>query len=121
MDTVDRPTEERRRDSRWNAGGTEARIAPKHNASLLNISRGGALIEHSHPVRPGTVLLLTLVVPYREISLRCQVIRSLEHRYEARSTEERDHFYRTRLQFLAVSEEYKELVDKYIDFLKDQK
>jgi hypothetical protein len=66
-------------------------------------------------------LLLTLVVPYREISLRCQVIRSLEHRYEARSTEERDHFYRTRLQFLAVSEEYKELVDKYIDFLKDQK
>ncbi len=117
MDTVDQPKEERRRDSRWNAGGTEARIAPKHKVSLLNISRGEALIEHSHPVRPGTVLHLTLSVPDREVSLRSQVIRSLEHRYEVRFTGERDHFYRTRLQFLAISEEYQGLLDKYIDSL----
>jgi len=118
MEAVEPPKRDRRCYFRWEVPWTEGRIAPHYEASLLNISEGGALIEHSHPVRPGTVLLLTLSVPDQEITLRCGVVRSSEHRFEVRVTGEREHTYRTALEFLGISEDSRVLLDKYIDLLR---
>ncbi len=120
MDTVGQPKEERRRDSRWNAGGTEARFAPKYKVSLLNISRGEALIEHSHPVRPGTQLFMTLLIHEQQVGLKCRVVRSQDYRYEVLPTGEHDHFYRTGLEFLGLSENSRGLIDEYISSMRDQ-
>lgn len=110
---------DRRCHFRWEATGTETSIGPHHEASLLNLSEGGVLMEHSHPVRPGTVLLLTLSVPGDQITLRCRVVRSSEHRYEVWPTGERQHVYRTGLEFLEIPEDSRVLLDKYIDLLRE--
>ncbi len=109
---------DRRCHFRWEVPGTKARIAPRYEAALLNISEGGALIEHSHPVRPETVLLLTFSVPDQQITLRCRVVRSSEYRYEVRLTGEREHTYRTAMEFLGIPEDSRVLLDKYIDSLR---
>jgi hypothetical protein len=108
---------DRRFHARWEVPGTETWIGPHYEASLLNISKGGALVEHSHRVRPGTVLLLTLSVPEHKITLRCRVVRSSEHRYEVRPTGEREHVYRTGLQFLGIPEDSLLLLEKYVGSL----
>ena len=121
MNAGEQPKEDKRRDSRWNAGGTEARIAPKHKVSLLNISRGGVLIEHSHVIRPGTNLFLSLLLPKQGTSLRCRVVRSREHGYEVLLTGEQHHVYRTALEFQALSEDSLRLIDEFIDSLRGQR
>lgn len=109
---------DRRCHFRWEVPGTEAVVGPYYEASVLNISAGGALIEHSHRIRPGTVLLLSLSVPEQKITLRCRVVRSAEHRYEVLPTGERGHLYRTGLKFLEIPEDSRILLDTYMDSLR---
>lgn len=108
-----------RRHPRWQVRNQlEGRIAPNHKASLLNISLGGALIEHPNLVRPETVLFLTLFILKREISLRCRVVRSLVYRYAHWPSGEQDLLYRTGLEFLALSETSQKVIDEYIGSLQ---
>lgn len=116
---VERPRGDRRRYLRWRVlGKSTGRIAPNHKASLLEISQGGALIEHANLIRPGTVSSLTLSASKQEISLRCRVVRSLVYRHAVWPTGEQDHVYRTGLEFLALSEDSQQLIDEYIEILR---
>lgn len=91
---------DRRRHPRWALRGRfPARTSPIHEATLLDISTGGALIEHVNLVRPGTVSFLTLLLQQQEVGLKCLVVRSVVHRYEIGPTGERDLIYRTGLEF----------------------
>ena len=46
---------ERRRHPRFVVGGkTKGRMTAIYDASLVDISLGGAMVEHAHIVRPGT-------------------------------------------------------------------
>lgn len=114
-------TGERRRHFRSQAWENKGRIAPNHKVSLLDLTRGGALIEHSHLVRPETRLFLTLFVNGGEVSLKCRVVRSLVRRYEVWPSGEKAHFYRTGLEFLAVSENSQRLLDIFIDTLSAER
>jgi len=78
-------------------------------------SGGGALIEHSNLVRLGTLSFLTLSIDGQEVSLRCRAVRSAIYRYELRPTGEREHVYRTGLEFSAVSEDARRLLDESLD------
>ena len=109
---------ERRCHFRWEVPATDAMIGPHYEAFLLNISESGAFLEHSHPVRPGSVLLLTVSVPEQEITLKCRVVRSSEYRYELRANGEREHVYRTGLEFLGIPEDSRVLLHKYMDSLR---
>lgn len=109
---------ERRCHFRWEVPGTEAVIGPHYEAFLLNISESGAFIEHSHPVRSGSVLFLTVSVPDQEITLKCRVVRSSEYRYEVLPNGEREHVYRTGLEFLGIPEDSRVLLEKYTDSLR---
>jgi hypothetical protein len=95
-----RAKRERRRHPRlFVARRVEAILAHLHVASLIDISAGGALIEHADPVRPGIASVLTLLVRGDRWGLNCRVVRSVVHRYQVGPTGERDLIYRTGLEF----------------------
>ncbi len=118
--SIEQANEDRRRHFRWRASGPDGWIAPSHKISLRDISRGGALIEHSHLVRSGTQLFMTLLVHEQQVGLKCRVVRSQDYRYEVLPTGEHGHFYRTGLEFLGLSENSRGLIDEYISSLRDQ-
>ncbi|NIO09052.1 MAG: hypothetical protein GTO40_13960 [Deltaproteobacteria bacterium] len=105
---------ERRCHLRWRVWGVHGRIAPDHEVSLLDISQGGGLIEHAHPVRPGTILFVTLSNHEQQTSVKCRVVRSVTQRYEVWPTGEQEHFYRTGLEFLVLSENSQWLINEII-------
>ncbi len=114
--------EDRRRSIRWAVEErTAGRITAIYDASLINISVSGALMEHSDLVRPGTLSVLTFVVRGQEVSVRCGVVRSAVHRTEVRTDGERDLIYRTALEFLDASEDSLRLLGEYLDSLRGQK
>lgn len=115
-------TEDRRRHLRCQVGKKlTGRITSNHDASVLDMSLGGALIEHSNLVRPGTLAFLTLSVDGHEVSLRCRVLRSAIYRYEVRFTGERVQVYRSGLEFSGLSEEAQRLLEKSIESLTRMK
>ena len=99
---------ERRRDPRWAVGvlgnRLAARITPIHEAILINISRGGALVEHSDPVPPGTISSLTLMLHEQEVGMKCRVVRTAAHQNKVVANGDRELIYRTGLEFLGALE-----------------
>jgi hypothetical protein len=77
-----------------------ARINYIYDAAVINISASGAMVEHMHHVRPGTVSFVTLLFHVKPVDLKCRVVRSVVHRYERGPTGERELIYRTGLQFV---------------------
>jgi hypothetical protein len=64
-------------------GIVRVRIRPGHDASLLNISCGGAAIDTAHRLLPGTVVELQLETLVRRASARGRVARCAVVRVEA--------------------------------------
>lgn len=96
---------DRRRRPRWLVGGQfVVQIGPFHEASLIDISEGGALVEHMSPVRPGSNSFLTLSIHRQKVGLKCQAVRSAAHRCHVGSNGERDVIYRTGLEFMGTLE-----------------
>jgi hypothetical protein len=109
----------KRRHRRWDLGGRlTGWIGATHEASFVNISLGGALIEHSNIMRPGTIAFLTLAFQGQEAGLKCRVVRSEVHRYAVNPTEDRHLVYRSGLEFLDASEASLHLIDKTIESAK---
>jgi hypothetical protein len=108
---VQRSWPERRRYLRYVIGG---RVTSIYDASVMDISLGGVLIEHFQIVRPGTVSYLIVRLREREVSLRCRVIRSVVHRLEATSEGERMLVYQSGLEFVDSSGEMQQLISDYI-------
>jgi hypothetical protein len=89
-------------------------VTAVHEASLLDISLGGALIAHTHVVRPGSISYLVLKLKGRDVSLRCRVIRSVVSRLEVESEGERAVIYHTGLEFIEPSDETQQMISNYI-------
>jgi hypothetical protein len=87
---------------------TKGRVAAVSDAVLLNISLGGALIEHAGVVRPGSPSSLELDLHGKRIRLRCRV---------ARSVGNRNH---TGLQFVEPSDETLQVIGDYIQSLSNE-
>ncbi|MFQ5931213.1 MAG: PilZ domain-containing protein [Nitrospiraceae bacterium] len=68
--------------------------------SVLNLSVGGALIEHAKIVRPGTILSLVLNLQRRETRVRCRVVWSAAHRAELQPNGQEELIYRTGVEFV---------------------
>ncbi len=109
----------RRRYRRWLVGGRlPTRVGGIPKVSLVDISLGGALVEHSNLIRPGTISFLILSFQRQEEVLKCRVVRSVGHRYEVWPSGERDLVYQTGLEFVNLSEASLKLIDKSIESLK---
>ena len=53
----------------------KASLRPGCPISIVNISRGGALVEGTQPMRPGTRVLLQIVIPSNAFGLSAVVVR----------------------------------------------
>lgn len=94
-----------------NDGG---RIGTAHEASVLNISLGGALVEHAYIVRPGTISSLVLNVPGRAMKLSCRIVRSSVHRLAVQPDGEGEVIYHTGLEFVDSSEEAHQIMSDFV-------
>jgi len=56
-------------------GIARARVRPGHDATLLDVSPGGALIETARRLLPGSFVELLLTDGARSATVRCQVLR----------------------------------------------
>ncbi len=119
MDAGEQARGDRRRDLRWGVRGrpqgrmTPLRKTTYQTVSLVDISMGGALIEHSTQVGPGTLVFLRMLRGW-EAGLMCQVVRSVVDRYDVDPTGRRDLVYRNGLKFLAPSEVSRRVIVEYI-------
>jgi hypothetical protein len=85
-------------------GKVAGKIIATHEATLLNLSLGGALIEHPSMVRPGSVSQLLIPTPRGDIQIDCRVARSTLVRQERRGNEAMV-IYQTGLEFRDPSPE----------------
>lgn len=113
---VEHVKNDRRRYARWAVGGQlEGRItATRKRAHVVDISRGGALIEHVNIVSPQTISFVTLFFPGNDLRLKCRAVRSQARRYEVRPNGERGWVYRTGLQFLEVPGASPRVIEQYL-------
>lgn len=63
-----------RADAPW-ARTARATLRPGHPILIVNISRGGALVDGSRQMRPGTRVLLQIVTPRGSVGLSAHVLR----------------------------------------------
>ncbi len=84
-------------------GKTKGRISGIGEVSVLNLSFGGALIEHAEVIRPDIILELVLTLAGREKKLRCGAVWSAIHRAEVQTDGEQELIFRTGLDFLGSS------------------
>ncbi|MFQ5990630.1 MAG: PilZ domain-containing protein [Candidatus Methylomirabilales bacterium] len=101
-------------------GRTKGQVDASCDALILNISLGGALIEHSHVVRPGTISTLDLDFGGDTLRLDCRVVRSVVHREEVLPYGGRDLVYHTGLAFIDVTDETRQRIGDYIHSILEQ-
>lgn len=113
---VEHIIDERRSHNRLAVGGRlEARIsATRKRAYVVDISRGGALVEHLNIVPPQSISFLTLFFPEHEVRLKCRAIRLQAHRYEVWPSGERGWVYRTAVEFLEAPGASPQVIGEYI-------
>lgn len=107
---------DRRRYARWDvAGQLEGRItATRKRAQVVDVSRGGALVEHVNIVPPQTISFVTLFFPANDLRLKCRAVRSAAHRYEVWPSGERGWVYRTGIEFLEAPGISPRVIQEYL-------
>jgi len=111
---------EKRRYSRFPVGGRiKGRVRALYDASLMDLSLGGALMEHAQIVRPGTNSFVILFLQGRPLNLRCHIVWSHVDRPELQTDGEKALIFRTGVEFLDPPEEAQRLLSDYIDSLRD--
>lgn len=111
---------ERRRFSRVVVGcRTKGRVTALCDASLVDISHGGVLIEHVEFIHPGTNSSLDLDLQGKRLSLRCRVARSVVHRTDVQPDGKETLVYHTGLEFVDLPEEMRRVVCDHIQSIID--
>jgi hypothetical protein len=94
-------------------GKVEGRIVASYEATMVNLSLGGALVEHSSMVRPGSMSQLILPQATGEVRIACRVVRSDLNRRETRGGASVV-IYRTGLEFINPSPEVLATIEELI-------
>lgn len=102
-------------------GKTEGKVTSVYEASLLNISLGGALIEHVEALRPGTPSYLEVELQGRRVRLRCRVARSVADRIEVQPDGERAVLYHSGMEFLDLPEDTQQVISDYIQAITGER
>jgi hypothetical protein len=94
---------DRRKLPRFRTTNIGGFIIPPAEADIINLSMGGALVEHQSALRVGSVCTLTLMVPEAAVRVKCQVAHSMVDHRATSSQGEGLLFYRTGLEFIELS------------------
>jgi len=92
---------EKRRSPRVEvAGKVGSSIRAVIEASLLNLSTTGALVEHSHVLHLGSIYTLTIYTEKKELAMKCRVVRSFVSHSSKTEKGERALIYKSGLDFV---------------------
>ena len=111
---------ERRRYPRVTVrSGTKGLVAALYEASLVNLSLGGGLIEHIDPLRLGSTISLNLDFQGQPLSLECRVIRSAIVGRMLQPDGERALVYHSGVEFLLLSTETQQCLNAYVEAISE--
>ena len=99
-----------RRLPRFQIQGVTGAITTPQEAEVINLSLGGALVEHQGMLRVGGVCLLDLPVPGEPLTVRCRVVHSGAVRRDRDGTL----YYRTGIEFLDLTPEAEQALEAFI-------
>ena len=88
---------------------------------LLNLSLGGALIEHAQVVEPDMLSSLDLELQERRLSLPCRIAWSVVARQELDLDGKEVTVYRTGLEFLDPPEQTQQVISDYVQSMIEEK
>lgn len=89
-------------------GRVNSKIRPTIEASLVNLSTTGALIEHATLIRPTSRCELLIRTEPGELHLKAKAIRSVVHRSVRTETGATEFIYHTGVEFLDLRPEDQE-------------
>jgi hypothetical protein len=95
----------------------KGRTGALDKVSLVNLSLGGAMIEHPGVVDPESMSFLSLELQQQTFSLRCRIVWSKVERHEVDPEGKAANIFRTGLEFLDPPEEVQGVIDEYIQLL----
>ncbi|MFQ5846868.1 MAG: PilZ domain-containing protein [Candidatus Methylomirabilales bacterium] len=102
--------DDRRKLPRFRIISVGGSITTPVEADVLNLSMGGALVEHQGTLRVGSECTLNVPLAGAPVNIRCHVAHStVDHRATGPAGEGLL-FYRTGLEFLELSREAKEIL-----------
>jgi hypothetical protein len=87
------------------------------DATLVNISRFGVLVEHANPAWPGQVYHLAFAVQGTPLRLLARAVHAFASNRRAAPGGEGEIVFRTGLEFLAVEKETADVISAYVDGL----
>ena len=90
------------------------------DATLLDISLSGALVEHAVRVRPGQVYRLAIPIEGRPVQLQAQAVRAFVSHLVRLTGGQRQVVYRTGLEFMGVEAGVARLLSAHINRLFQQ-
>ncbi len=105
-----RKDEKVRRFPRFQIRGVMGAITEADEAEVLDLSMGGALVEHRGMFRVGASCFLDLPTAGMLVSIRCRVVYSGEGRREPEGTL----YYRTGVEFLDLTPESEQALEALI-------
>lgn len=109
---------ERRRGRRVPvAGRPEGRVKATLDARLVDLSSGGARIEHYNLLRPGFTCTLEFPTSLAPLTLSVQIVRSMVVGHEPSATGERLLRYESGLAFVRVTAEQQKLIEDILQRL----
>lgn len=95
--------DDRRKLPRFRTTNIGGYIIPPAEADIINLSMGGALVEHQGALRVGSMCTLTLMVPEAAVRIKCHVMHSMVDHRATGPQGEGFLFYRTGLEFVELS------------------
>lgn len=115
MKTMPNREPERRRAPRVEvAGRTQGKIKQVVEASLINISAVGALVEHPQPLVIDQIYELTLSFEGRELTFRTRAVRSIVSSVQPLGGGRSKLIYRTGLEFLDARQEDVDIILRFV-------
>jgi hypothetical protein len=92
-------------------------VTASHNVQILDLSLGGARIEHTIILRPGTTCHLRLPIKSQRVTVLCQVVwsRAVGYTDGGGDTHGRGLLFQTGLEFSKMAPETQKLLTAYLE------
>lgn len=100
-------------------GGRSGSVSVQQEIALLDLSEGGASLEHAGRFRIGSICFLRLPGPRGEILLKARVVHSAVTRTTSGQGEETAVLYRSGVEFLDMSPQAIEAIRQMLATLAD--
>jgi CheY-like chemotaxis protein len=114
------PGWERRKAPRVCLGGeppAHVQLKQLKDVSLIDLSRSGALVEHTEPVRTGEIYCLSFSVGGSQVQVLARAVRAYASHFVTPAGGERQLVFRTGMEFVGVEKAAADLIAAHVEHL----